>query len=345
MKLNFAIGMGRTETAEQIGRNVKVAEENGFTFATFVDQQIISRDVYVMMTMAALNTRRIQIGHGVTQPFTYHPSVTANATATINELSGGRTFLGIGAGGNALRSMGMKARPMQEFRDTVEFIRKYTSGEEAEYQGAKMHSEWVRQPLRIYMACSGPKSLQMAGELADGVVFTSNADPVVVKWRIEQVHRGAEKAGRDPSKIDIWARGMIYIADSPEDAMREVSGYAVNSARGLYELISLNKSPEVEDLRKRLERERPRLLDECKRVVDVFSEDQHEKLDTPSAGQITHSIVDAQHLTGTLEHICEKLQTLVEIGCTTLATVNYTILDKKGMMREIGNKIMPHFRN
>ena len=70
---------------------------------TLVDQQNLCRDVYVMMTIAAQNTSRIQIGHGVTIPETRHPSVTANATATVAELAPGRIFLGIGAGGNALR--------------------------------------------------------------------------------------------------------------------------------------------------------------------------------------------------------------------------------------------------
>ena len=344
MKLDFAVGMGRNETGIEIGMYAKIAEDCGFKYVTFVDQQNISRDVYVMLTMAALNTRRIQIGHGVTQPFTYHPSVTANATSTVNELSGGRTFLGIGAGGNALRSMGMKPRPLREFREAVEFIKEYTAGNEAEIAGATMHSEWIKHPLRVYMAAAGPKSLQMAGEIADGVVFTSNADPVVAKWRVEQVQKGAMKAGRDPATIDIWARGMMYIADDREEAMREVAGYAVNSARGICELLS-QKGPEIEDLRKRLEKERPGLIDDCVRVVEVFTEDQHEKLDTPSSGRVTQNIIEAQHLAGKPEDICEKLKALAEIGATTFATVTYTIVDKNGMLEEISEKIMPNFRN
>ena len=59
-----------------------------------------------MMTIAALNTRRIKISHGVTVPYTRHPSVTANATATIDELSGGRAILGIGSGGKRFQEHG-----------------------------------------------------------------------------------------------------------------------------------------------------------------------------------------------------------------------------------------------
>src|SRR6478672_5067562 len=144
---------------------------------TVCDQENVSRDVYTMMAVAALNTSNILIGQGVTVPYTRHPSVTANATWSVNELSGGRVFLGIGAGGNAVRSMGMKALPLTEFRDTVQFIKKYMRGEEVEYHGATMHSEWIKEPVPIYMGASGPLSCILGGELADGVIFGTGTHP------------------------------------------------------------------------------------------------------------------------------------------------------------------------
>ena len=163
MRMNFSVGMGRSLRMDEIADYARVAEECGFSHMTFIDSQNLCRDVYAMMTIAALNTRRIHIGHGVTNPFTRHPSVTANATATINELSGGRAFVGIGAGFSSMMTMGMKARPMSEFRATVQFIKRYTAGEEVEFEGSKMHSEWSRQPIQVYMSSLWPKSLPMAG--------------------------------------------------------------------------------------------------------------------------------------------------------------------------------------
>lgn len=286
MKMKFAVGMGRNESSLEIAELSRAAEESGFSYLTFVDQPNLSRDVYVAMTIAALHTRRIRIAQGVTDPVTYPPWVTANATATVDELSGGRAFVGIGAGGPWGKVM--KARPLKELRAAVEFIRKFSAGEEAEFNGVTMRSEWIRRPLPVYIGGAGPRLLRLAGEIADGVMLASNADPVFAKWELEQIERGAQRAGRDPATIDVWARGMIYVAASAEAAFREVAGYAVNSARALYRRF-LREGPEIADLRQRMEREHPGLIDERKRVSDVWSPDQHEKVDTAASAAVSRA--------------------------------------------------------
>ncbi|MFQ5875893.1 MAG: LLM class flavin-dependent oxidoreductase, partial [Dehalococcoidia bacterium] len=133
--MQFTVGMGRNLRIDEVAEHARVAEECGFSHLTLVDQPNLSRDMYVSLTIAALNTHRIRIGQGVTDPLTYHPSVIANATATLNELSGGRAFLGLGAGGRFGKVM--KPRPTQEIREAVQFISSYLAGEEASYKGAR----------------------------------------------------------------------------------------------------------------------------------------------------------------------------------------------------------------
>lgn len=348
MKMVFGTGVGRGLRIDQVADHARVAEESGFSHFTVVDQQNLSRDMYVMMTIAALSTHRIKIGHGVTQPFTRHPSVTANATATIDELSGGRAFLGIGAGMNAVWTLGVKTRPMQELRETVEFVKKYTSGEESEFKGVKMHSAWIRRRLPVYMAASGPRSLQLAGELADGVMITA-VHPVMVKWKVEQIEKGALKAGRDPAEIDIWARTQIYVANSKEEARREVAGYTATNSMGLYTFLFQRNSPEIDDLRQRLERAEPGLLEgllqDIRPVRDVFDNYMNELTDAPHNELVTQRMIDFSMLTGKEEDICERIHALGGLGIRTVSSVLFGIIDKKGMMQEVGNKIMPHFRN
>ena len=179
---------------------------------------------------------------------TRHPQVTANASATIDELSGGRAFVGIGTGGPWGKPQAKRCT-LKELRDAVEFIKKFTAGEEVVYKGMKMQSEYSRRQLPVYIACGGPKSCQLAGQVADGVIATSNADLTIAKWRMEQVGRGAERVGRDPAEIDYWVRGMIYITDSKEQARKEVAGYAVNGAYLTWVLLR-QSNPEIEDLRR-----------------------------------------------------------------------------------------------
>ncbi len=343
MRLDFSVGMGRNLRIDEVASHARVAEESGFKQMTFVDQQNISRDVYAMMTIAVLNTHRILIGQGVTQPYTYHPSVIANATATVDELSGGRVFLGIGAGGNALRSMGVRPRSIEEYRDAVLFIKKYMTGEEAEHNGAKMHSEWVRCPVPVYMAASGPRSLRLAGEIADGAIFLgSNVE--FIKWQKSYVEQGAIQAGRDPSKLDYWARTLIYVAPTKEAARREVASYAATAAANRYWYLQ-RRTPGIQELGEIIERAQPGLIDEFKKVNENWNEDYHESTDAPHAKFVTQRIIDFFHLVGPPEEIGERISQLGEIGITNISTTVFTVIDKKGMMREVGDTIMPHFRN
>ena len=120
MKMNFAIGMGRNERMDEIAELSRLADEHGFTHATFVDEPYLARDVHVMATVAALNTKRLIIGQGVVDPKTYHPSALANAAASLHELTGGRAFLGMGAGGPfgklMVRPIGTQTRGFMGFR-------------------------------------------------------------------------------------------------------------------------------------------------------------------------------------------------------------------------------------
>ncbi len=344
MRIDFSVGTGRNEAIYEVAALARTAEESGFSHITFVDQQNISRDVYAMMAVAAVSTRRIKIGHGVTVPLIRHPSVTANATATVDELSGGRVFLGIGIGGNALRSMGVKQPPIKEFKEEVEFIKRYMAGQEAEFKGAKMHSEWVRRPVPVYIASShGVRSCQLAGEIGDGVIIL-DTHPEIVKWRLELIEKGAIKSGRDLSKIDMWVRTEIFIANSKEEARHEAASYAASAARNRYWYLQ-KKTPEAAQLGELMERVEPGLIDEFKRIYDNWDEYQHEKTDASHARLATQRVIDFFHFTGRPENICDRIHELGKLGVNNISTTVFTVVDKKGMMREIGDKIMPHFRN
>ena len=222
VKVNFGVGMGRNERIDEIADLARTADEAGFSHMTLVDEPYLSREVHMMCAIAALSTRRIRIGQAVVDPKTYHPSTLANAAATLNELTGGRAFLGLGAGGPFGKIM--KPIPHQDLRDATMFVRSFMAGEEAEYKGQRMISEWIRGPVPLYLAGDGPRSLQLAGEVADGVYFMGGP-PALIKWKVDHIYRGAEKAGRDPTKIDICVRSYIYVTDDKQKAHREISGY------------------------------------------------------------------------------------------------------------------------
>ena len=90
MKMDFSVAWGRELATYEIADHSIAAEEAGFDMLGIIDTQNLARDPYPAMTIAALNTNRVRIGPSVTNTFTRHPSVTANAMATIDEISGGQ---------------------------------------------------------------------------------------------------------------------------------------------------------------------------------------------------------------------------------------------------------------
>jgi len=72
-------------------------EEWGYDYLWFADERFF-REVYSSLTLCALNTSRIKLGPCVTDPYSRHPALTAQAIGTLDEISGGRAVLGIGAG-------------------------------------------------------------------------------------------------------------------------------------------------------------------------------------------------------------------------------------------------------
>lgn len=124
----------------------RLADEAGFERIGIGDSQSLYRDVYVSATIAALNTDRAQIGPRVTNPITRHPTVTASAIASIDELTGGRAFLGIGTGHSALLNVGRRPATIDQLREYVVCVRTLFEQGEAEYQGRTVRLSWPTAP-------------------------------------------------------------------------------------------------------------------------------------------------------------------------------------------------------
>ncbi len=340
MKMKFGVATGRNERIDEIASTSRLADDLGYSHLTFIDSQNLSRDVYSMMAIAAANSNKIMIGHGVTNTTTRHPAATANATATIDELSGGRAFLGLGVGMSSTGTMGMNPKPMDELKEMLTFFRSYMRGEEATYKGSTMSSEWVRRPVPVFVGAEGPRSLQLCGQLADGVISTA-VDPTFIKWKLELMEKGARKAGRDPSTIELWPRTMCYVAESKEAARREVQSYCATNATAVYFSVFKYNTPEANDLKERLG---PQILEDIKKAHDAYQYYAHERTDAPHGKAVTQRLIDFFMLTGTPDDICEQIEKMGKIGVKTVSMPLYTIIDKKGMMREIHSKVMTRFR-
>ncbi|MEX2481384.1 MAG: LLM class flavin-dependent oxidoreductase [Gammaproteobacteria bacterium] len=184
---------------------VRYAEELGYDRAWVPDSQMIWSDCYATLALAAVNTRRIEIGTGVAIPGTRIAPVTAHSIATVARLAPGRTFLGIGTGHTAMRVMGQDPMPVKEFREYLRVVRALLDGEAVDYtyRSKTREIQFLHQDRKyleldnripIYVAANGPKACEATGAYGDGWV-TVGRDAEGVKSRLEHIQAGAQAAG------------------------------------------------------------------------------------------------------------------------------------------------------
>ena len=163
---------------------------------------------------AAVATERAVLGTSVLTPtLRYHPSVIAQAFATLGVLAPGRVFLGVGTGeamnetpvtGEAFP--GRKERRLR-LTEAIRLIRELWSGERVDFEGDYYRTSKATiydkpdEPVPIYIAASGPLAAKLAGRLGDGFITTSGKDPELYDRLLGALAEGAGAAGRDPAEI------------------------------------------------------------------------------------------------------------------------------------------------
>jgi 5,10-methylenetetrahydromethanopterin reductase len=156
----------------------------------------------------------------VTNPVTRHPAITAVAMATVDEIAGGRCVLGIGAGDRPLLALGLRPSSVASLRATIVAIRALWAGERVDVDDPafRLHGAHLRTPPRpdipVFVSASGPRTLELAGEIADGVILLVGLLPEAIAWALEHVDRGAAAAGRPRPHVAAFAYGSI---DEDED--------------------------------------------------------------------------------------------------------------------------------
>jgi len=169
-------------------------------------------DVFAMMTAAALNTKKIYLGTGVTEAFRRNPAVLAQTFLTLDELSRGRAILGIGAGEKENTvPYGIKwEKPVSRLEEAVIIIRKlWESDEKVNYDGNiwKLENALLRlNPFKkgkfppIWIAARGNRMLDITGRLGDGwlPIFLK---PEVYKEKLRILRKCTQKADRNMDEI------------------------------------------------------------------------------------------------------------------------------------------------
>ena len=202
-------GLNRLEMTAPaaFARDARRLESLGWDYGFIPSSPLLARDPYVMLAAALQATERIRLGPLIENPIMRQPAVIAGSIATVDALAPGRAWLGMGVGDTAVRLMGRKPATVAELAESVRVIRKLLAGERLEVGAARPATLRHAAPVPVWIAAGGPRTLRMAGAVADGVFIRVGVHRANLAHAVGLVRDGAKEAGRDPASVGI---GCIF---------------------------------------------------------------------------------------------------------------------------------------
>lgn len=318
----FGIEFVPDESVLKIGYMAKLAEDAGFKNIWITDHYN-NRDVWSTLAVLSMMTNRIKLGTGVTNPYTRNVAITASSIASINELSGGRAILGIGPGDKAtFDKMGIEwDKPLTRVKEAVLAIRALLAKEQvnqAGFKGAQMAFGAGKIP--IYIGAQGPKMLELAGGIADGVLINAS-HPDDFKFAVPMIREGARIAGRKPEDVQICAYAS-FSADKDQ-------AKAVNASKIVVAFIVAGSPQNV------LERHKIG-MDEAKTISDALA-----KYDFKSAmAAVTPKMTEAFSVSGTPQDCRARVDELIKTGVTQIVVGSPIGPNKESAIKLIGKQVI-----
>ena len=265
---------------------------------------VLWKEPYPLLTLMANATRKMLLGPCVTNPAVRDLTVTASLFATLNIISGGRMQLGIGRGDSSRRVLGKKPVSPAELERAVMTFRELTAGKEVQYEGQPTRLPWANSAPPVWIAGYGPKVLNLAGRIADGVILQF-ADPDLIEWCLGFVWQGAKEAGRDPKSIEIMAAAPVWVSDDLAVARQRVRWFPALVSNHVVDLVSRYKPEEL-----------PASLTSYIKKREGYDYLHHAEVGSDNASFVTDEVVDRFCLVGPVEAHRQKLKKLAEVGVT-----------------------------
>jgi alkanesulfonate monooxygenase SsuD/methylene tetrahydromethanopterin reductase-like flavin-dependent oxidoreductase (luciferase family) len=232
---------------ERTVRFARLADEAGLD-SVWLNEDPEGWDAFAVLGALARETARVRLGTGVTNPYHRHPNLIAASAATLDRLTNGRAFLGLGRGQPEwyARALGVAPLgPLPLLEETIDLLEQWWSPpHRAAAEGPLPVRDWERSiaPLGrppIYLAAAGPRALDLAGRRADGVLFNALASPEYLAEAIARVRASAAAAGRDPGKLAFFANPVAHVTDDPEPELERKKGFiaTVHALPGMERLL------------------------------------------------------------------------------------------------------------
>ena len=307
--------------------NLALAQEaDRLGFAVCWAAEAWGSDVVSVLAWVAAQTERIDVGSAVMQIPARTPAMTAMTAATLDILSGGRFRLGLGVSGPQVSEGWHGVRfdkPLGRTREYVEIVRKAMSREKLTYAGEhftlplpdgpgkalRMIVHPVRERIPVYLAAIGPKNLELAGEIADGLLPLFFA-PERAGDVLDPVRAGRAKAGLTLDGFDVVPTIPVSVGPDPVACAEPIRDYAALYVGGM----GSREKNFYNQVMQRLGFEA-----EARTVQDLYLGRKQRE----AAAAVPYEFIDRTALLGPPERIADRLTELAEAGVTTVAATPY----------------------
>ncbi len=331
--IRFSLGMPSNQSFAEYARLAVLADR--YEFDLLVTDDVPNwTPCWGLLFFFAHYTRHVRLGPSVTHPFLRHPLLTAANVAALDELSGGRAFLGIGRG-DPLYHRGLHtpmASPVRALREAVDIVRQALAGQRGGYRGEvfridpnfHLGCEPRRADVPIYLGTTGPVGFRLGGEIADGAHSPVLLDAKAIAMARENLEAGAQASGRDPCALDLAASCWTSLGADPKTALHLVKDYL---APWLPRMPAMAAAGGAQP-------------DELQAMAEHAARNDVEG----ASRYVSDEVARALSICGTADQAIRRLEEAAAAGMRHFILKAPLGPDIAEAIRLIGERIMPHFR-
>jgi alkanesulfonate monooxygenase SsuD/methylene tetrahydromethanopterin reductase-like flavin-dependent oxidoreductase (luciferase family) len=296
----------------------------------------------VVLAAVGARTKRAKLSTAVTDPFRRHPVEIAHWVATLDQFTGGRAMLGIGAGEEMnITPYGIEwEKPWTRLKEAVEVIKLLwaaTPASPADYageifslKGAYLQTRPLQKPgPGIYIGAIGKRNRELAGQSADGWFPMATETPGTLSRKLLDVRNGASRSGRSLERFDVQVTIYTDISEDPDRAYRSVEGAAKGAL--VWERSMLKERTGL-DVPEELSVQR----------IDVTDREVMKRMSEFMA-LIPRSLVEEVTATGTVDACISRLERLLGAGATSVTICNLG-QDQEKVYERYSKEIFPYLR-
>jgi 5,10-methylenetetrahydromethanopterin reductase len=179
-------------------------EAAGFDGVGIHDHPSSGRDAYLALALAAQATRSLRLFPATSSPLVRHPLVLASLAHSLDEIAPGRSFLTIAPGFISTRSIGKPRAGVALMRDAIADLRQLLGGEDVAFGTTSTRLRNAGTTATpVYLLASGPRMIELAGEMADGVLLFVGLHPAGIRAAMRHLETGARRAGRSLTNVPV----------------------------------------------------------------------------------------------------------------------------------------------